>query len=150
MRSLLGLLVLAPLAACTPPKPAQLAPKSGTSSRTVAETTQIAIRSLMADGFEISASDVAGGAVVAKRSRAQDDNKPYVTCAFTPNSLGQTNAATTLTVSVSARPSGSVSAVQITNSVRVSFPGSIGTMAAPPSDDHCASTGRAESNVLTA
>jgi hypothetical protein len=135
---------------CAPPPPAQPAPQNLTSPRSVTEVTQAASRSLVADGFEVTLSDAAGGIVTAKRTKARTGNSNFVTCRFAHGSIGETNMETTLTVTVTSTAAQPGARALISSNVRVAFPGLQGAMAMQPSDTDCASTGVAEKHVAAA
>ena len=146
-------LVVAALAAvaCVPAPLEQPAPVSARSTRSRAEIVQIASRELTSAGFEISGSDTTAGTVTGKRTREKRGNFDYITCKFAENSLAETNLVSTLTVTVSASPSGDASDVQVRGSVLATYPGLEGSpLPRSESQSDCASTGAIERQIAAA
>lgn len=138
------------LAACIPPAPAQLGPRSLHSAKASSQAAQAAAQTLVADGFEIVTSDATNGIVTARRLRAAKGNDDFVVCRGAKNSIAATNKETTITVSFIAKPAAAGSDITISNNVRVAFPGLTGLLASAPNEEDCASTGVAETHLAAA
>lgn len=132
------------LAACSlPANPTPPAPEALTSPLPPVEVVPRATALLAQRGFDITTSDARGGVVQAKRTRQQADNQPDVTCSFPPGSYGERTLESTLTISVTATPKGSGSAVLITGRVEATVAALLGNGRAMASKS-CASAGTIE------
>jgi len=148
-------LALCALAACTVPHaPTPAAPVALHVSRSASDVAQISAQQLTLAGFTITQSDAAGGIVSAHRVRAKSGNGAYANCKFAEGSSGANLMETDLVVSVVARPATNGGAdVQITGTVRTSYPGMAGTgleTAMPSNDEDCASNGTIEKKIADA
>jgi hypothetical protein len=119
-------------------------PTSFTAADDREQILSLAKKSLTADGFEITFTDLRNGVVTAKRVRTGTANAKFVKCAFPGDTITYANIQTTIEVMVLTRPNGA----QVTSGVRVIVPGLVGTkVPLPPSENSCVSTGKAEANV---
>ena len=132
--------------ACIHPGTPKSVPTAFNTPSDRAEILGLAKKSLTADGFEITSTDLRLGIVTAKRVRSGTANAKFVKCAF-PGDTTYANIQTTIEITVRTRPDGA----QITNAVRVIVPGPAGTpVPLPPTQNSCVSTDKAEGNVRKA
>lgn len=137
-------------ASCAVP-PAQLAPQRLTSPRSPADVINTVARTLTAQGFDMDNLDAPAGVLTATRSRGPRGNADFITCKYAKNSINDSRAETTLTVSVVAKPSSGGSDVTVTSRVQAKFPSLQSTvMAEAANDSDCASNGAAERAVSSA
>src|SRR5262245_537244 len=130
--------------ACIHPGTPKSVPTSFTAPDDRVQILDLAKKSLTADGFEITSTDLRLGVVTAKRVRSGTANAKFVKCAFPGDTITDANIQTTIEVTVRTRPNGA----QVTSSVRVMVPGPTGTpVQLPPSQNSCVSRGKAEANV---
>src|SRR5215510_10645360 len=131
-------------AACIHPGTPKSVPTAFNTSSDRTEILGLAKRSLTADGFEITSTDMRAGVVIATRVRSGTANAKFVKCAFPGDRITGANIETTIEVTVRTRPNGA----QVTTAIRVMVPGPAGTpVQLPPSQNSCVSTDKAESNV---
>ena len=130
--------------ACIHPGTPKSVPTSFTAPDDRAQILSLAKKSLTADGFEITSTDLRLGVVTAKRVRTGTANTNFVKCAFPGDTITESNIQTTIEVTVRTRPNGA----QVTSAVRVMVPGPAGTpVQLPASQNSCVSRGKAEANV---
>jgi hypothetical protein len=130
--------------ACIHPGTPKSVPTAFNTPSDRAEILSLAKKSLTADGFEITSTDLRLGVVTAKRVRTGTANAKFVKCAFPGDTVTYANIQTTIEITVRTRPDGA----QITNAVRVMVPRPGGTpQPLPPTQNSCVSTDKAEGNV---
>lgn len=146
MRRLLPCLLLV---ACVQPV-TQPTPEQMTTSRSPEAVFGAVARALVGQGFEISVSDRDAGLLTAKRARPGPSAVDLAKCNWAAGSLFDKNSVVTMTVSVtiSATPSGSAALVAVRTSA--AFPGLTGVLARPDADDMCTSNGTVERALASA
>lgn len=133
--------------ACIHPGTPKSVPTAFNTSSDRAQILGLAKKSLTADGFEITSTEMKLGVVTAKRVRTGTANAKFVKCAFPGDSITYANIQTTIEITVRTRPDGA----QVINAVRVMVPGPAGTpVQLPPTQNSCVSTDKAEANVRKA
>jgi len=109
------------------------------------QAIQIAALALASAGFRVAQADSLGTALTANRWATHNGNEDYVRCRYPKGSDAAANRATTLFITLRAKPDTMGSDVTIGGRVTTTYPGYQGTaMAIAPNDTDCVSTGAIE------
>lgn len=130
-----------------PPQPARL-----TTARPVAESIRLAARALIEAGFEVTTADEASGVLTARLVRSPENHGTALACSYERTSAPGRGGRSTYTVSLVARPVGSVSEVTIAPRVVTEYSQLPRLMGAqfPESETDCVSSGEIERRLAAA